>query len=124
MKSCIAFEMDDPQAAYEHIKPEVLINYGDEAYGKCLHMRDDGSRVLVRCKVCGGMILIQESEFHSFTDSSDSLYIDYFPVISAEEADSINRKWGGYELERLFQKRYLCVTNGRPHWSTINISDN
>lgn len=116
-KSCIGFEMDDAQNALEHMKYEKITDYGDYAYGHNLHTWDDGKRILVKCKNCGGYILIQDSEYHSFGDSGDSYYTDYFPVDGEEQADELNRKYDGITIEREFPTRYLCVTNRRIHWS-------
>ena len=114
---CEAFSFDDAVEAHKHIKSIPLIDYGDRQYGHFLHTWDDGGRRLVKCANCGGLILIQSSEFHSFSDSPDSYYVDYFPVSSSEEADEINRRYSGSEIEYGFPKRYLMRTNGRVCWS-------
>ncbi len=65
-----------------------------------------------------GYILIQNSEFHSFSDNTDdSYYTDYFFLESAEEADELNARYDGFEIERKYKQKYLCITNGRLHWS-------
>ena len=87
------------------------------AYGHPLYVWDDGRRILGKCIHCGGYVLIQKSEFHSFTDAPDGYYTDYFPVSSLAEADELNRKYDGFAIEREFQGRYLMETNGHVSWS-------
>ena len=114
---CIAFKFEDPREAYEHMKYEVVEDYGCEAYGHYLYTWDDGYRILAKCKNCRGYILVQSSEFHSFTDSGDSYYTDWFPVSSPREADEFNRKYDGFQIESEFNDRYLMMTNGSLGWS-------
>ena len=109
--------MKDPVEAYKHIRINVVRDYGDYAYGHPLYVWDDGRRILGKCIHCGGYVLIQKSEFHSFTDAPDGYYTDYFPVSSLEEADELNRKYDGFAIEREFQGRYLMETNGHVRWS-------
>ena len=116
-KSCKAFEMKDPAEAWEHMRLDIIRDYGDCAYGHFLHTWDDGKRMLARCRNCGGFILIQKSEFHAFTDGDDSYYSDYFPVENEEEADRLNMMFDGFAIEKCFPKRYLCMTNSCLHWS-------
>lgn len=113
-KACIAFEMEDAAAALAHMygSLEKQIDYGDRAYGHWLQVWDDGGRCLFRCTACGGYVLRQESEFHFFC-GDDSYYLDYYPVSGPEEADQLNRMYGGSELELYFPKRFLSCTNGR-----------
>ena len=61
-KACIGFEMPDAAEAWEHMKFEIVKDYGDYAYGHCLHTWDDGKRMLARCRTCGGYILIAYAE--------------------------------------------------------------
>lgn len=115
-KACVGFSMDDVSQAFEHMQLEIVKDYGDYAFGHSLHTWDDGKRMLARCKTCGGYILIQKSEFHAFSDS-DSYYTEYIPVDGADEAQKLNRRWSGSEIEARFPSRYLCMTNLRLHWS-------
>ena len=62
-------------------------------------------------------MLVQSSEFHSFTDAPDGYYTDFFPVSSLEEADELNKKYDGFAIEREFEGRYLMETNGYLKWS-------
>ena len=109
MSKCIAFDMKSAFDAWDHMKLETVENYGGRAYGHYLHTWDDGERILARCKNCGGYILIQSSEYHGMED--DDYYGDYFPVDSPEEADELNRKYDGWEIETEFPYRYLMTQN-------------
>ncbi len=119
-KPCIGFTFPDVVEAYRHMKYTCEIDYGGEAYGHYLYTWDDGERFLARCKNCGGYILVQRSEYHSFTDDPDSYYTDLFPVSSPEEADELNRKYDGFAIERKFKGRYLAETNNRICWIDNN----
>lgn len=116
-RPCIAFKFADPREAYGHMKYDLVKDYGGFAYGHYLHTWDDGNRFLARCRNCGGYILIQSSEYHSFTDAPDGYYTDWFPVESPEEADMLNQKFDGFMIEREFEDRYLMETNGKLSWS-------
>ena len=119
MAKCLAFEMDDLRAAWKHMKLEVVEDYGDHAYGHYLHCFDDGKRELRRCKTCGGYVLVQKSEFHSFSDGNDDYYTDYYPVEDVQEADEINRNYNGDKIEDAFPSSVKCIrmTNLILHWS-------
>lgn len=118
-KVCIAFEMKDANEAAKHLSGyEVIKDYGDQAYGHCLHTWDDGERILAKCPKCGGYILIQQSEFHSFTDGDDSYYRDYFPVSGEEDADEMNQKYDGFALEESGIRYLIWDLPWYPaHWS-------
>lgn len=116
---CIAFDMENAREAFGHFSGnlEVVEDYGDRCGDKYLHTWDDGYRVLFRCKACGGYLLKQSSEFHSFT-GDDSLYTNFFPVSGPEEAAELNRTYDGWEIERQFGRRYMLRDNrGAPCWS-------
>jgi len=117
---CTAYGMENVQEARRHMKLETVADYGDEAYGHILHTWDDGKRMLCRCAACGGYVLVQKSEFHSFSDGDDGYYTDYFFLDRPEEADELNRRYDGFRIEREYGGRYLCVTNGRVHWNRGN----
>lgn len=51
----------------------------------------------MRCGDCGGLVLVQKSECHYFSDSD--YYSDWIPVSSVEEADLLNTLWGSSDLE-------------------------
>ena len=116
MARCIGFTMKDVAAAYEHMEFELVEAYGDSAYGHYLHTWDDGGRSLFRCRNCGGYVLAQKSEYHGLSDD-DSYYRDYFPVDSPQEADELNRKYNGFEIENRFPEKYIMWTNGELSWS-------
>ena len=118
MAACIAFWMNSVEDAQEHWGAgwENIEDYGSTAYGHSLHTWDDGSRKLRRCVRCGGYILCQWSEFHSLADE-DSFYTDYFPVEGPEEAEEMNQRFDGFQIQSQFGKRFLSVANGRYHWS-------
>ena len=116
-KACIGFEMEDASEAYEHMSLELVEDYGGRAYGNYLYTWDDGDRCLCRCKVCGGYVLVQSSEFHSMSDGNDSYYTDYFPVDSPEAADELNRRYDGFAIESDSGIRFMIRDGGKPHWS-------
>ena len=113
-KPCIGFSMNDAEKAYEHMDMELVKNYGD-IYGKnILHTWDDGWRALMHCKKCGGYILLQVSEFHGMDD--DSYYVDFFPVTGPTEAQEINEKYNGENIEDEFPHKWL-IFDRNPHWN-------
>ena len=113
---CTAFQQIKPLDAWEHLKHhELVTDYGGAAHGHRLHTWDDGYRMLMRCKTCGGFYLLQASEFHGMED--DDYYTDYFPVDGPEEADELNRLYDGFEIEEKFPERWLMETNGSLCWS-------
>ncbi len=114
---CKAFHMEDATEARKHMDLQTVRFFGDHAYGHSLHTWDGGERLLCRCRRCGGYVLVQSSEFHSFTDAGDSYYTDYFFLGGPEEADELNREFDGFQIEQQYRERYLCNTNGRIHWS-------
>lgn len=117
MEKCIAFEMEDAKKALNHIKEnwEEIEEYDNHKYGHPLYVWDSGCRVLGRCKSCNKLILYQCSEFHG-QDGNDSYYDDYFPVSSAEEAEELNKKYDGFEIESNLDKKWLCITNSDCCW--------
>ena len=106
---CHAFQIDSAHVARSHMDLERIINYGSQANGIIFHTWDAGERWLGRCRKCGGLVLVQESEYHGFDDDDD--YTDYFPVASEEEAQSYNEKYDGYQIEKKFPGKYLMTTN-------------
>ena len=118
MAACIAFWMKTIEEAQEHWGEgwESIEEYGNSAYGHKLHIWDSGERSLRRCNNCGGYILCQWSKYQSYADE-DSFYTSYFPVVSPAEADEMNQKFDGFQIESMFHRRFLSVTNGRYHWA-------
>ena len=99
-RPCIAFRMQNRAQQLAHIAPQMVEDYGDRWNGKFLYAWDDGYRFLARCRNCGGLILVQRSDLHSFcADYDDEYYVDYFPVSSREEALELNDKYNGDEIE-------------------------
>lgn len=115
MSKCIGFQPEDIEEAFEHIDYEVLRNYGDYAFGHWPYALDDGERLLVKCKNCGGYSPIQKSEYHSFT-GDDSYYTDYFPVDSEQEADDLNKMYDGFEIAKKFNDRYMVDFESGSIW--------
>lgn len=109
MKKCIAFQMKDAKKALKHINENIEIINDRNNYKYPLYTWDNGYRILMKCKKCGALILLQSSEFHSFNDE-DSFYQSYFPVSSFEEANELNRK---YDLKKEFNREYLSVKNSK-----------
>ena len=113
---CVAFRMADPNKAWKHLrsKPQPLVRYGSSFEGKAIHTWDDGERVLFRCGLCGGYYLLQDSEFHSISGDDDRFYSDYFPVTGYDDAERLNRKYDGLQIELEFPGRYLIQDNASP----------
>lgn len=114
---CHVFDMPDAAEAFSQLDLEEVEDYGDEKDGHYLHVWDQGCRKLMRCRRCGAYVLVQRSVFLSFVNALNSEYTDWFPVSGPDEADELNRRYDGYQLERRFEGRYLRSTNGRPYWS-------
>ena len=101
---CHLWEMEDANAARKGFRGTLVREYGEETTledGTVLHdnyVWDEGDRYLVRCKECGGLVMAQKSEFHSFSDDDD-YYSDYIPIASVEEADLLNLLWYALDLE-------------------------
>ena len=110
---CIGFSMDDPKEALAHIDRVLVKDYGTQCGKNLLFTWDDGYRALLRCKNCGGYILLQKSEFHG--SESDSYYTDFFPVSGAREARLLNETYDGFEIEKSFPKRWMNA-DGEPFW--------
>ena len=114
---CIAFEMSDAREAFDHMSLERVIDYGGRGYGHSYFIWDKGGRFLCKCKKCGGYVLVQDDEYHDFCGGDDGSYADYIPVSSPEEADEINKKYSGWDIEHNFPRRFLMWTNGKLGWS-------
>ena len=119
-RPCIAFAMRDPKMAYEHLQTGSVpvIQYGSTFDGKPIHTCDDGERTLCRCKLCGGYFLVQDSERRDFSTGNDEYFTDFFPVSGPEDAEMLNRKFDGYQIEFGFPGKYLAQDNtSAPHWT-------
>ena len=126
MAACKAFMMKTIDEALEHWGEgwESIEEYGDTAYNHPLHTWDEGQRKLRRCNSCGGYILCQWSEFHSFSDDSDGYYTDFFPVEGPVEADEMNYKYDGFQIESVHHQRTVPLggTAGRLRGASGSIS--
>lgn len=118
-KACIAFEMNDEFEALAHLNAErahALKDYGSIFNGLCMYAGDGGLRMLCRCNTCGGLYLIQKSEEHFMSDS-DEWYLDYFPVSSIEEGESICKEFDGDNIINSFRDRFLqTIYDHSPFW--------
>lgn len=115
-KACIAFQMERAEDAMKHLfsKARIVARYGDRFEGNWLHTWDEGERILYHCETCGGYFMLQSSEFHG---REDDYYLDYFPVTGPKEAEELNRRWDGWQIEDKFPGRFLAQDNfGFPHW--------
>ena len=115
-KPCVAFEMEDANKALQHMDKEVVQNYGSKCNGHALYTWDNGERILFRCKACGGFVLGQFSEFHGLNDD-DKYYDDFFPVNGPEEAEELNQRYDGWQIEESFPKRWMIRDSiSAAHW--------
>lgn len=64
---------------------------------------------MVKCKDCGSYVLIQQSEFLSFTDAPNGYYTDYFAVDGPDEAQELNLKNDGFQLESHFNGPHITL---------------
>lgn len=110
---CMGFDLPTAAEAYEHFHGllEELWDYGDKCNENYLHTWDDGGRKLCLCHDCGGLVLVQKSEYHG--QENDDYYTDYFPVDSVQEAEQMNYLYSGYDLETKWKGKKVLVTNGK-----------
>ena len=119
---CHIYEIEDAGEAHKSFRGELIKEYGDDVRlenGQFLHgnyMWDEGSRNLVRCRMCGGLLIKQYSEFHSFSDSPDGYYEDWIPVASEKEADLLNILLSEMEMENV-PCRHIRGNNGDIFWT-------
>jgi hypothetical protein len=109
---CVGFDLPTATDAFEHFNGmlEELWDYGDMCNGHCLHTWDDGGRKLHLCHDCGGLVLVQKSEYHG--QENDDYYTDYFPVDSVQEAERLNELYGGWAIEKEWNGKKVFVSNG------------
>ncbi|MBR2660527.1 MAG: sel1 repeat family protein [Clostridia bacterium] len=120
---CHFWETGDAEEAEKAFRGTLVRDYGEYTAledGTVLHynyMWDDGARFLTRCDECGGLVIMQRSEYHScFDDDGDGYYQDWIPVASVEEADLMNILWGGLDLEG-YPFRHLRGNNFKYSWT-------
>lgn len=119
---CHIYGIADAKEAYDSFFGKMIKNYGDAVTledGTVLHdnyMWDDGGRILVRCKDCGALMIIQFSEYHSFSDGPDGCYEDLIPAASEEEADLLNILLDIRKMEN-FPCRHIRRNNGDVFWT-------
>lgn len=118
MRICRAFLMKNANEALRHINThtKTVKKYGSKAYGHYLHVWDDGERRLLYCETCKAYILAQWSEYHSFTDSPDGYYDDYFPVVGETDAEYLNQLFSGDAIEQEYPGCMLKRTNSAKDW--------
>ena len=120
-KVCAAFQMNTAYEAWNHLykRSRVVARYGSTYEGKWLHLWDEGDRTLFQCLSCGGCFLVQRS---SFFGQNNITRIDYFPVTGPDEAESLNHRWDGWQIENSFPERYLSQDEEHgTHWEQDNI---
>jgi hypothetical protein len=109
---CVGFDLPTAVEAHKHFHGmlEELWDYGDKCNENVLHTWDDGGRKLCRCHDCGGLVLVQKSEYHG--QENDDYYTDYFPVDSVQEAEQLNELYGGWAIEKEWSRKKVFVSNG------------
>jgi len=109
---CKGFDMPTAEDAYGHFHGNLnmVIDYGDFCNGHYLHTWDDGARRLCRCSACGGLVLVQDSEYHG---PEDNYYIDFFPVRSHMEAKHLNETYGGLLIEQEWKGKSVFYRDGK-----------
>ncbi len=119
---CHTYGIEDAKEAYKQLDIECVKSYGDETKledGTVLHDNyecDEGYRVLLRCKSCGGLLLFQVSKYISMSDGPDGYYEDIIPVWSEEEADLLNTLLSPGEFaDHPF--RHLRGNNNEYYWT-------
>ena len=114
---CQGFVIRNATDAFKHFDGncEVVKDYGSMCGDVFLHTWDGGKRVLLRCKACGGYILMQRCEYHG---GGGTHYTDYFPVSGPEEVDELNRTLNGWQIEKQLGRWYLVKSYGNViQWS-------
>ena len=87
----------------------LIIGESDTTTDKNLEKRK-GGRKLCLCHDCGGLVLVQKSEYHG--EENDDHYTDYFPVDTVQEAERLNELYGGWAIEKEWNGKKVFVSNG------------
>lgn len=104
---CHIYGIEDPKEADKMNDITRIKEYGsylllEDSFTPHLNYPDcheEGERILMRCNICGGLILRQFSKVECpYWDEPDEYYHDYVPVASVAEADLLNILWNGKEL--------------------------
>lgn len=99
---------------------EVLKEYDPQPLNKdgsirwFLYRWDDGKkgqRILVQCKECRSLYLVQRYRLNKFSVLSDNVFEDWYSVESEQQADFLNRTYTGVQLERKFREVYSTQYN-------------
>ena len=94
----------------EHIKKyDPQPKNSDGSIKWFLYRWDDGKngyRKLVRCRVCESMYLVQCYKLNKFSENADVLYEDWYAVDDEAQADWLNRKYTGIQLEHKMKDVY------------------
>lgn len=118
MDLCCIFSHEDASMAVKHFEYDVIRDLGKKAYNKdgsikhSNHLFDLGGRKIIQCKNCKAIFLYQWSEFHDSIGDQDSYYENYFLVGNLVEANNLNTKYSGFELETKY--------NGIKIWNSGN----
>ena len=121
---CHIYENTDAKEVFDTWEGELVRDYGEYTAledGTVLHWNhtwDEGSRILVRCNVCGGLVIRQYSVYNDMYDGPDGYYRDWVPVASVEEADLLNILWGAMELEN-YPFRHFRRNNKDSFWTGV-----
>lgn len=66
----------------------------------------DGYRKLIRCINCGSCFLVQCYKLSMFADNEGKMHEDWYAVSDEKEADRLNEKYTGLQMERKFKSVY------------------
>ena len=72
----------------------------------------DGYRKLVRCRECGSCYLVQCYRLNKFSDKADTLYEDWYAVRNESQADQLNSRYTGIQLEHKMKEIFRICKGG------------
>ena len=76
-----------------------------------LYRWDDGKigyRKLLKCRECGCFHLVQCYRLNKFSEKAEIDFEEWYSVINESQADKINKKYTGVQLEHEFKSVYKC----------------